>query len=115
MLREHPPFALVTTDRVLADARAVIGTLSADRLAADWEERIRTEAEVLGPAPAGHPAIAAAAAGDAATVLSLDPRLQSAKAGAAIRSQVATSVKSPAAFVALVDPDTFFADEPTDG
>ncbi|PSP72509.1 hypothetical protein BRC80_03580, partial [Halobacteriales archaeon QH_9_66_26] len=51
-----------------------------------------------------HPALASAAAGDAAHVLSFDDRLQGAAAGVEIRARVATSVKRPAAFARLFDP-----------
>lgn len=106
LLRDHEWLTLITTDEILTETTAVIATLADDSLATDWERRARADFVLVEPTANGHPALVAAASGNAATVLTFDERLQSPKAGASIRSRVATSVKSPKAFVSLVDPDT---------
>lgn len=107
LLRASGPLTIVLTERLLADAHAVIATLAEPELADDWEARIRRDANVVSPTVAGHPALAAAATAGAASVLSLDDELRSPAAGVALRSRVATSVKSPDAFVSLVERSGF--------
>lgn len=108
VIRAHSWLDLIASDRLLADGRAVIETLADPSLAAAWQRRIEREATLVEPTLAGHPALTAAAAGEAATVLSFDETLRSAQAGAAIRPRVATSVKSPDAFRRLVDPSDLY-------
>lgn len=104
LLRSHSWLELVASDLLLAEASTVIARLGDESLATDWHARLTAEATLVEPVGDGHPALTAAAGGAAATVLSLDDRLQSAATGAAIRPHLATSVKSPAAFVRLADP-----------
>jgi hypothetical protein len=108
LVRAHSWVDLVASDHLLDDAEAVVATLADDALAADWRERAAT-LRVPVDHPAGdHPAVASALHGDAAHVLTLDDGLRSAKAGAAIRGHVETSVKAPDAFVALFDPASLY-------
>lgn len=104
LLRGHSWLELVVSASLLADAEAVICDLGGAALAADWRTRIDTVGVHVEPTMRGHPALTAAAAGAAATVLSFDATLRSASTGAAIRPTVATSVKSPTAFTQLLDP-----------
>ncbi|MFB6354292.1 MAG: hypothetical protein ABEJ92_09420, partial [Halobacteriales archaeon] len=58
--------------------------------------------------PGDHPALASAYRGDARHVLSLDDVLRGAEAAVAVRTRVETSVKHPAAFVRLFDPESMY-------
>lgn len=106
LLRSHDVLTLVTSDALATATRRLIATLTDESLATDWERRFLSDATVVTPTIDGHPALAAAKAGNAATVLSLDATLQSAAAGVAIRPHVDTSVKAPAAFCRLLDAET---------
>ncbi len=106
MIRETPALSLVLTDTLIDQTVAVIEHFGDTELADTWEHRVRTDFETVEPVLAGHPGLVAAAAASAGTLLSHDERLQRARAGVAIRARVATSVKSPRAFVSIVDPST---------
>ncbi|MWG34262.1 DUF7384 family protein [Halomarina oriensis] len=108
LVRSHSWVDLVASDHLLDDAEAVVAALADATLAADWRARV-TALRVPVDHPAGdHPAVASALHGDAAHLLTLDDGLQSAKAGATIRGLVETSVKAPAAFAALFDPESVY-------
>lgn len=108
LIRAHSWLSLLLSEALLDEAVAIIGDVAGTDLARQWRERVTAEAEMIEEVGNGHPALELADAGEAATVLSLNPRLQSAAAGAAIRPQVATSVKSPDAFVRLLDPGSLY-------
>lgn len=108
LLRDHSWLTLVLTEQLIADAVSVIASLADSALAETWEAVIRSEAEIVQPRLSGHPALTAAAGGNAASVLSLDERLLTPTAGAAIRPRLPTSVKSPDAFVTTVDPASLY-------
>jgi hypothetical protein len=104
-VRRHSWVALVASDPLLDDCEAVVAALADADLAAAHRAKL-DECRVRVDHPDGdHPALASAAAGDAAHVLSFDDRLQGAVAGVEIRARVATSVKHPAAFTRLFDPE----------
>lgn len=107
LIRESPDLTLVVTDDLLTEARDLIADFTDDSVAAAWERCARTDFHVVDPSSSGHPALVAAEAGDAATVLTHDEQFQTASAGVAIRTYVETSVKSPEAFVALVERSSF--------
>lgn len=107
LVRAHSWVSLVASDPLLADARTVIARLADADLAAAWHERIdglRIRVEHT----TGHPALASAAAGNAAHVLSFDDSLRRAETGLRIREQVATSVKHPRGFCRLFDPERLY-------
>lgn len=106
LVRNHDWMTWVLTPELREQAMAVIATLSDPDLAEDWGKRIDKDGTLVEPPGdiGGHPALVAAAAGGAASVLTYDGTLQGANTGLAIRQHVATSVKSPAAFVSQVDP-----------
>lgn len=108
LIRSHSWMHIVATVPLLNDAEAVIEALTSASLATDWRRLIDEEALLVEPDAEGHPGLVAASAGGAATVISLDEELLSAAAGAAIRPKLATSVKSPDAFVRLVDPASLY-------
>jgi len=102
-VREHSWLALVASDPLLADARAVIERLADGALAADWADRAR-EARTVVEHPAGdHPGLASAYRGGAAHLLSFDGRLRTARAGLSVQPHLALSVREPAAFTAVFD------------
>jgi hypothetical protein len=108
LVRAHSWISLVAGDPLLADAHAVIAQLAAPSLADDWRERI-DELRVRVEHPSeDQPALASAAAGDAAHLLSFDESLRTAETGVRIREHVATSVKHPAGFCGLFDPETLY-------
>ena len=103
LVREHSWMTLVASEPLLDDAHAVIADLGDSELASDWRERIEA-ATVLVDHPAGdHPALAAALAGNAAHLLTLDESLSSPGANAALSGRVKTSVRLPDAFVSMFD------------
>jgi predicted nucleic acid-binding protein len=105
IVRAHSWVSLVASDPLLADAHAVIERLADPDLAEAWRERI-DDLRVRVEHPRGdHPALASAAAGDAAHLLSFDESLRTAETGVRIREHVATSVKHPAGFCGLFDPE----------
>lgn len=103
-VRSHSWLTLVASAPLLDDAEAVIRQLADEPLASDWRQRIETLADLVEHPPEDHPAIASAYHGDAAHLLSFDPGLRSASAGAAVRARVETSIKHPGAFVNLFEP-----------
>lgn len=108
LVRAHSWVELVATDPLLDDAETVIAEAATPERANEWRAAIESLATLVEQPPGDHPALAAAYHGSAAHILSFDDSLQSAAAGASIRSRVATSVKSPAAFVAVFDPERLY-------
>jgi hypothetical protein len=102
----HDWIRLIASEPLRSDAEAVIGELADPDLAAAWRTRIAELATPVEHPDGDHPALASALHGDARHVLSLDDRLLSAGAGAAIRREanVETSVRTPDAFARLFDP-----------
>jgi hypothetical protein len=108
LVRAHSWVDLVASDPLLDDAEAVVAALADAGLAADWRERVAALCVAVEHPAGDHPAFASALRGDAGHVLSFDEGLTSAAAGAAVRAHVETSVKTPAAFVSLVDPGSLY-------
>ena len=108
LVRAHDWLTLVASEPLLDDAAAVVATLADDGLAGDWRAAAGDLAVLVEHPPDDQPALACAYRGDARHVLSLAPALQSARAGAAIRARVETSVKAPDAFVRLFDPASLY-------
>jgi hypothetical protein len=107
-VRAHSWVRLVASDPLLDDAETAITELAGGDLATDWRERVGTERERVDHPAGDYPALAAAYRGGAMHVLSFDDDLQSAKAGAAIRAHVETSIKHPRAFAQLFDPEPLY-------
>lgn len=108
-LRAHSWTTLVATEPLLNDAAAVVADLADPDLAADWRERVARWATVVEGTADGHPALVAAHAGPAAHVLTLDPSLTSAGAGASLRDHLDASVRHPRAFVQVFDAPALWA------
>ena len=110
LVREHSWIELVASEHLLDDAAAVIGELAPGDpdLAPDWRAKIQADATLVDHPEDDHPALAAAYHAEAPHVLSFDESLRSARAGAAIRARVETSVKHPDGFAALFDPANMY-------
>ncbi len=108
LVRAHAWFDLIATTALLDETEELIAGLSDGDLAAAWRDHLEAEATIVEPTAAGHPALVAAASGEAATVLSFDQDLQSASVGAAIRTRLATSIKDPGAFARMTDPASLY-------
>ncbi|WP_224448512.1 DUF7384 family protein [Haloprofundus salilacus] len=107
-LREHSWTTLVASDVLLDDAEAVVSSLADAELAADWRPEIETLREPVDHADGDHPALASAYHGGAMHLLTLDPRLQTAQAGATLRKRVSLSVRHPKAFATLFDAESLY-------
>lgn len=103
LVREHSWMTLVASEPLLDEARTVIADLGNHELASAWRERIEGEAVIVDHPEGDHPALAAALAGDAAHLLTLDESLASPGANAALSGRVKTSVRLPDAFVSMFD------------
>ena len=103
ILLGHDWMTIVTSEPLLDDAAAIIAALGDDTLAADWRDRIEPEAMIVEHPPGDHPALAAALAGEAAHLLTLDESLSSAATGVTLSARVKTSIRQPTAFVQIFD------------
>lgn len=108
VLRTHSWLELVATDPLLDDAEAIIGSLADRELASAWRGEIETLAIVVDQPPGDHPALAAAYRGNAAHVVTFEETLRSPEAGANLRGLFDVSVRSPDAFVSVVDPAAIY-------
>lgn len=108
VVRAHDWVTLVASDPLLDDAEAVIRALGDDSLARDWRANVESLATLVEHPEGDQPAVSAAVRGNAAHVLSLDGRLQSAETAASLSGRVNLSVKSPAAFARLFDPEKLY-------
>lgn len=105
----HAWMTLVASDRLLADARALIADTAGPDLARDWRECVGEWREPVAHPAGDHPALASAYRGGAMHVLSFDDRLTTAGAGATLRGRVEVSVRDPTAFTAVFDPANLYA------
>jgi hypothetical protein len=106
--RTHDWVTLVASEPLLDDTEAVVRALGDDDLAAEWRAKAESLATLVDHPEGDQPALSAAVHGGAAHVLSMDDRLQSAATGAALSGRVDVSVKSPAGFARLFDPETLY-------
>lgn len=117
-IRRHGWIDLVATEALLDDTEAVVSALADERLAADHRAKLVDTADVVDQEPGDHPGLAAAHRGGAAHLLTFDPGLRSAGAGAALRDRLEVSVRSPDAFARVFDPAPLYeatAGEPYPG
>ena len=109
-LRAHSWTTLVASPTLLDQAEAVIAGLADPSLARDWRDRVAAWCERVEHPPDDHPALASAYRGGAMHLLTFDDRLTSARAGAALQGRVPVSVREPAAFAGLFDPESLHAE-----
>ncbi|MFB6134348.1 MAG: hypothetical protein ABEJ55_05115 [Halanaeroarchaeum sp.] len=103
LLREHTWMSLVASEALLDDAEWIVATHADRSLATDWRERIEQTCHLLTHPAGDHHALAAALAGEAGHLLTLDPDLASPETNAAISARVRTSIRRPEAFVQMFD------------
>lgn len=117
-IRSHSWLTLVASDHLLADAEAVIATLTEDALADAWRAKVTELCELIEHPEEDHPALACAYRGNAAHLLSYDEQLASVQAGANLRQVMDTSVREPRAFATVFDAAALYEaveDEPYPG
>ncbi|WP_224267914.1 DUF7384 family protein [Haloprofundus salinisoli] len=107
-LREHSWTTLVASDALLDDAETVVTALADADIAADWRAKIETLCEPTEHTDGDHPALGSAYHGGAMHLLTLDPRLQTAQAGATLQRRVSMSVRHPKAFATLFDAESLY-------
>jgi len=107
-VRAHSWVVFVASDPLLDDAEAVVADLADADLAADWRTLVESWRESVGHPPGDHPALASAYRGGAMHLLTYAEDLRSARAAAAIRGHVETSVKHPRAFATLFDAPSLY-------
>jgi len=108
-LWQHPWMILVASDPLLSTTETVIATVADERLAADWRELIEEWREPVVHPAGDHPALASAYRGGAMHVLSFDDRLTDSGTAATLAGRFPVSVRSPAAFDQLFDPESLYA------
>jgi predicted nucleic acid-binding protein len=108
-VRSHSWVELVASERLLDDAAAIVDQLGDAALAAAWREKVASSATIVEHPGDDHPALAAAYHGGAAHVLTYDEDLQSARTGMELQKRVDVSVKAPAAFAAIFDPEGLYS------
>lgn len=108
VVRSHSWLDVVATEPLLEEAAGTVGSLADRSLADDWRAKMDDLAVVVEQPPGDRPALAAAYRGDAAQLVTFDERLRSAEAGASLRGLLEVSVRSPEAFLAVVDPATIY-------
>jgi predicted nucleic acid-binding protein len=108
-VRRHSWMTLVASDPLLDDAEAVIRDLADDSLAVDWREHIDPLRERVEQAPGDHPGLASAVAGGAAHLLTLEEGLGTATSNLSLQPHARLSIRTPAAFAAVFDPEALYA------
>ncbi len=108
LIRSHSWITLLASDILIDQTTILIDQLSSSTLADHWAHKIRQHTTIVDHPTSDHPALATAIRGNTAHVLSHNPKLTSAKTGAALQSHGPTSVKSPEAFVRLFNPKTAY-------
>lgn len=120
-LRRHSWTTLVASDALLDDAETVIAATIGrgsdggepeedDALAADWRERVEAWREPVDHPEGDHPALASAYRGRAMHVVSFDESLTSASVATDLVARFPVSVREPAAFDTLFDPESLYAE-----
>ncbi|MBP2250314.1 putative nucleic acid-binding protein [Halarchaeum solikamskense] len=108
VVRAHSWMTLVASDALLDDAEAVIADLADGALATDWREKVASRAALVDHPDGDHPALASAAHGDAARVLTFDESLRSARTNATVKKYVTVSFSPPDGFARLFDPERLY-------
>ena len=108
VVRSHSWLEPIATEPLLAAAEAVIASLADASLAEEWRTTARDLFIVVEQPTGDRPALAAAYRGNAAQIVTLVERLQSASAGANLRGLFEVSVRSPGAFLSVVDPEALY-------
>ena len=107
-LRSHSWTTLLASDPLVDDAEAVVADLADPDLAAAWRERVGAWRESVSHPTGDNPALGTAYRGGAMHLLTFDDRLQSAKAGATLGTDLTVSARHPKAFAALFDAGSLY-------
>jgi predicted nucleic acid-binding protein len=107
-IRRHSWVELLASDALLADAAAVITTLTTDSLAEDWRALAETERVAVSHPPGDHPGLASAYRGGAAHLLTFDSDLATARTNLSVQPYAALSIRPPDAFARLFDPASLY-------
>ena len=108
VLRSHSWLEPIATEPLLAAAEAVIASLADATLAGEWRATAEDLLSVVEQPAGDRPALAAAYRGNASQIVTLDDRLRSASTGANLRGLFEVSVRSPEAFLSVVDPEPLY-------
>lgn len=108
MLRSHSWTTLIASDPLLTDTVKTITRIHSEELATAWRDRVERWREPVEHPAGDHPALASAYRGGAMHVLSLDPSVTTADAATQFRDQFPVSVREPAAFAAIFDPERLY-------
>jgi len=117
-VRSHSWMTLFASEQLLADAEAVLASLTDEQLASDWRAQIESDSERIEHPPEDHPALATAYRSGAAHLLSFDDQLTSARANLSVKPHLTVSVRPPDAFARLFDAASLYEslfDEPYPG
>lgn len=106
----HSWVELLASDRLIGDAATAIGSCTDRRLAEGWRSAIDEWRTPVVHPDGDHPALASAYRGGAMHVLTRDDRLTAAGTGAALRGRFPVSVRDPAAFAAVFDPESLYGE-----
>ncbi len=107
-VRAHDWVELVASEELLEETESLVASLADVDLATDHRTRLEAECVAVEHPPEDHPALASAYRGRAAHLLTFDDRLTSAKAGLTLQPRVAVSIRDPAAFAQLFDPESLY-------
>lgn len=103
LIRTHTWLELVASERLLTETTEVIRRLGDASLAAMWRAEIEPTVTLVDHPSRDHPALASAYAAEAAHLLTYDTQLTSTSTGVAMRRAMPISVRTPDAFLAVVD------------
>jgi len=109
VVRSHSWIDLLASDPLLADATAIVESLADAELADAWREKLEAERVRIEHPEGDHPGLATAHRGDGAQLLTLDETLVTADVGVKLGGRVQVSVRTPAAFLQVVDPEALYA------
>lgn len=104
---QHPWMTLVASDPLLAETELLIDELTTG-VAADWRALLENWREPVTHPPGDHPALASAYRGGAMHLLSFDGKLNTSKTATTLSQRFPVSVREPAAFSQLFDPESLY-------
>ena len=104
---QHPWMTLVASDPLLATATRVVESLTTD-VAADWEALLSAWREPVSHPPGDHPALGSAYRGGAMQLLAFEGTLTTPKTAATLSQRFPVSIREPAAFCQLFDPESLY-------
>jgi predicted nucleic acid-binding protein len=107
-VRRHSWVDLLASDQLLDDTTAVIAALADEDLATDWRALVGRERVAVSHPDGDHPGLATAYRGEATHLLTFDPDLASAKTNLTVQPYAALSIRPPAAFARLFNPESLY-------